>query len=72
MSAITTKPDRRVDPIKAELVKLRYFGGLSEEEAAVVLGVSRATASRYWTFARAWLFRELARDDDAASGAQQN
>jgi RNA polymerase sigma factor (TIGR02999 family) len=36
-----------VDPIKAELVKLRYFGGLSEQEAAETLGISRATASRY-------------------------
>ena len=43
------------DPVKAELVKLRYFAGLSQEEAAVALGISRATASRYWTYARAWL-----------------
>jgi len=48
-----------VDPVKAELVKLRYFGGLSEEEAAAALGISRATASRYWTFARAWLIHAL-------------
>lgn len=48
-----------VDPVKAELVKLRYFAGLSEEEAATALGISRATASRYWTFARAWLIHEL-------------
>jgi RNA polymerase sigma factor (TIGR02999 family) len=46
-------------PVKAELVKLRYFAGLSEEEAASALGLSRATASRYWTFARAWLIHEL-------------
>jgi RNA polymerase sigma factor (TIGR02999 family) len=46
-------------PVKAELVKLRYFAGLSEEEAAAALGLSRATASRYWTFARAWLVHEL-------------
>jgi RNA polymerase sigma factor (TIGR02999 family) len=45
-------------PVKAELVKLRYFAGLSEQEAAA-LGLSRATASRYWTFARAWLIHEL-------------
>jgi RNA polymerase sigma factor (TIGR02999 family) len=47
------------DPAKAELVKLRYFAGLSEEEAAAALGISRATASRYWTFARAWLINAL-------------
>lgn len=47
------------DPVKAELVKLRYFAGLSEEEAAAVLGISRATASRYWTYARAWLINAL-------------
>jgi RNA polymerase sigma factor (TIGR02999 family) len=43
------------DPVKARLVELRYFAGLSEAEAAEALGLSRATASRYWTFARAWL-----------------
>lgn len=47
------------DPVKAELVKLRYFVGLSEEEAAAALGISRATASRYWTYARAWLINAL-------------
>jgi len=47
------------DPLKAELVKLRYFVGLSEEEAAIALGISRATASRYWTYARAWLINAL-------------
>jgi RNA polymerase sigma factor (TIGR02999 family) len=48
-----------VDPLKAELVKLRYFGGLSEQEAAESLGISRATASRYWTYARAWLINAI-------------
>jgi RNA polymerase sigma factor (TIGR02999 family) len=47
------------DPVKAELVKLRYFAGLPEEEAATALGISRATASRYWTYARAWLINAL-------------
>jgi RNA polymerase sigma factor (TIGR02999 family) len=46
-------------PVKAELVKLRYFAGLSEEEAATALDISRATASRYWTYARAWLINAL-------------
>ncbi len=48
-----------VDPIKAELVKLRFFAGLGNEEAASALGISRATASRYWTYARAWLINAL-------------
>ena len=47
------------DPVKAELVKLRYFAGFSEAEAAAILGISRATASRYWTYARAWLIDTL-------------
>lgn len=44
------------EPEKAHLVKLRFFAGLSIEEAAEVLGISRATAARHWTYARAWLF----------------
>jgi RNA polymerase sigma factor (TIGR02999 family) len=47
------------DPQSAELVKLRFFIGMSYEEAARVLGISERTAKRCWTFARAWLFREL-------------
>jgi RNA polymerase sigma factor (TIGR02999 family) len=46
-------------PVKAELVKLRYFGGLTLEEAAEFLGISAATAKRYWAVARAWLFDVL-------------
>jgi RNA polymerase sigma factor (TIGR02999 family) len=45
----------REDPKKAELVKLRYFSGLSVQEAADVLGISRATADRYWAYAKVWL-----------------
>jgi RNA polymerase sigma factor (TIGR02999 family) len=56
------------EPEKAELVKLRYFAGLSVEEAAVALGISRTTASRYWTYARVWLFSELS--DDEADGEE--
>ena len=48
-------------PQKAELVKLRYFAGLTIEEAAGVLGISTATAKRYWASARIWLFREIRR-----------
>ncbi len=47
------------DPAKAELVRLRYFAGLTEEEAALALNISRATASRWWTFAKAWLFQRV-------------
>ena len=47
------------DPGKAELVKLRFFGGLSVEETADALGVSRATADRHWAYARAWLHDRL-------------
>jgi len=48
-----------LDPQKAELVKLRYFVGLTIEQAAEVLGISERTAKRYWTFARAWLYEEI-------------
>jgi RNA polymerase sigma factor (TIGR02999 family) len=48
-----------IDAPKAELVKLRFFAGLTLEDAAGVLDLSPATADRYWAFARAWLFREL-------------
>jgi RNA polymerase sigma factor (TIGR02999 family) len=47
------------DARKAELVKLRFFAGLTIEQAARVLGVSGPTAKRDWTYARAWLFREM-------------
>lgn len=49
------------DARKAELVKLRYFAGLSIDETADVLGISAPTAKRDWTYARAWLFREIER-----------
>ena len=50
------------DPAKAELVKLRFFAGLSVEQAAEALGISRATADRHWKFARAWIYHELTRE----------
>ena len=52
-------------PEKAELVKLRYFAGLTVDEAAKVLGVSTSTVDRHWTYARAWLYRELSLEDEA-------
>lgn len=48
------------DAVKAELVKLRYFAGFTNQEAAEALGISTATAERYWTYARAWLQNEIA------------
>ncbi len=48
-----------VDERKARLVELRFFGGLDEMDAAELVGISRATASREWRMARAWLAREL-------------
>jgi len=53
------------DPPSAELVRLRFFVGLKIEETAEVLQISERTAKRYWTFARAWLYDELQRDDVA-------
>jgi RNA polymerase sigma factor (TIGR02999 family) len=47
------------DPVKADLVKLRYFAGLTIEQAAKLLNISRATADRYWSYSRAWLFDEI-------------
>jgi RNA polymerase sigma factor (TIGR02999 family) len=47
------------DPVKAQLVKLRYFSGLTEDEAADVLGISRTTAQRHWRYAKVWLLRKL-------------
>jgi RNA polymerase sigma factor (TIGR02999 family) len=47
------------DPIKAKLVELRYFAGLTGDEAAEILGISASTADRYWTYARAWLHARL-------------
>ena len=49
------------DPAKAELVKLKYFAGMTTREAADILGISEPTAKRQWAYARAWLFREIKR-----------
>jgi|RhiMethySRZTD1v2_1073278.scaffolds.fasta_scaffold456952_2 RNA polymerase sigma factor (TIGR02999 family) len=53
----------QLDPVKAKLVTLRYFAGLTIEQAAEVLNISRVTAHRYWTFARAWLHRQMTGDE---------
>ncbi len=47
------------DSIKSEVVKLRYFAGMSVEQTAEILGISPTTAKRYWAYARAWLLREI-------------
>ena len=54
-----------LDPTKAELVKLRYFVGLTLEQAAPILDISEPTAKRWWAYAKAWLFREMRRDAEA-------
>jgi RNA polymerase sigma factor (TIGR02999 family) len=54
----------RQDAGAAELAKLRLFAGLSVEDAAKVLNLSRATAFRHWTYARAWLNAKLSEDDE--------
>ena len=74
--AIDTRPDELLaiddalaklsaeDPLASEIVKLRYFAGLTIEEAAGLLGISRATAYRHWTYARAWIRCEILGPDD--------
>ncbi len=52
----------KIDPRQAKIVELRFFGGLSIEETAYVLGVSDTTVKREWTFAKAWFQRELKRN----------
>ena len=53
----------RTDEIGAKLVKLRFFTGLTNVEAAGILEISESTAKRTWAFARAWLYREMKRDE---------
>src|SRR5262249_7786606 len=55
------------EPDKARLVQLRFFAGSSTTEAAAALGISVATAERWWTFARAWLYSELRRGEKESS-----
>lgn len=56
------------DPRQAQIVELRYFGGLTESETAAVLSISRATVAREWHVARAWLFRRLTRGRAQSNG----
>ncbi len=54
------------DPDKARLVKLRYFVGMTVEQAAETLGISVTTANRWWSYARAWLHEEIRRSEDVS------
>jgi RNA polymerase sigma factor (TIGR02999 family) len=54
------------DAVCADLVKLRFFAGLTLEEAAASLGIARRTADRWWAFARSWLYDELRKGDEPA------
>jgi RNA polymerase sigma factor (TIGR02999 family) len=56
------------DPEKAKLVKLRYFAGMTIEQAAEILDISRVTAHRHWTYARAWLHDRIQKDSDKTPG----
>ena len=67
LDAALTKLAER-DPIKSRLVELRYFAGLTRDQAAQVLGISPRTADRYWVYARAWLRREM----DTGGANQEN
>lgn len=61
--AVSEALDRLAElhPIQAQVVKLRYFAGLTHEETAQVLGISLTTTKKYWTFARTWLLQEIKR-----------
>jgi RNA polymerase sigma factor (TIGR02999 family) len=54
-----------IEPQRARIVELRFFGGLSNEETAEVLAISSATVQRQWSGARAWLYREMSRTDES-------
>jgi RNA polymerase sigma factor (TIGR02999 family) len=57
------------EPVKARLVQLRFFTGLSLDEASQVIGVSAVTAKRYWRYAKAWLHREMAGEGDTGDSS---
>jgi RNA polymerase sigma factor (TIGR02999 family) len=59
-------------PARAELVKLRFFAGLTMPEAAALLGISLATAERHWAFARTWLFAELTGEPPPDAGPEKS
>jgi RNA polymerase sigma-70 factor, ECF subfamily len=57
----------KIDPVKARIVELRYFGGLTVEETAEVMGISTITVKRHWRMAKAWLYGQLSNTDDQAA-----
>ena len=59
---------QRSDPVAADLVKLRYYAGLTIPQAAGALSISTSTADRYWSYARAWLHAELKKGDQSRAG----
>ncbi len=61
-----------LEPQKAELVKLRYFIGLTIEESAHALGISEATAKRWWTYARTWLYQRMLAQTQAMDSSSQS
>ncbi len=61
----------KVDSLAAELVKLRFFAGLSHQEAARLLGLSRSGADRLWVFARAWLYNRIRPEAEAGKSRSQ-
>lgn len=62
----------REEPQKAQLVKLRYFAGLSIEDSAAALDLSPATAKRYWAYARAWLYGQICRQEQSPEESLSN
>jgi RNA polymerase sigma factor (TIGR02999 family) len=58
----------RIDKVKADLVKLRFFAGLTGEQAAQALGISHNTADRYWAYARSWLHVEITKGEGPQKG----
>jgi RNA polymerase sigma factor (TIGR02999 family) len=56
------------DAVCAELVKLRFFAGLTLQDAASALGIARRSADRHWSFARSWLYEELRRSESSGAG----
>jgi RNA polymerase sigma factor (TIGR02999 family) len=59
----------RIDKVKADLVKLRFFAGLTGEQAAKVLGISHNTADRYWAYTRSWLHLEITKGEGSKGGS---
>ncbi len=56
------------DKVSAELIKLRFFAGLTMEQATDILGIPRRTADRNWAYARAWLYKEISKGDQTSTG----